>query len=129
MIDYLPHDLLFVGWSSSAAVDCNNYQNLLFAPISSSRLMTTLIDTITGCAYRDSISVSVIRNKKVSFPPNSNGINDQWSVYTGPSATEISHLTTYYRWEGEIFSGPGTADWNGKIKTNGKCQWVLIYTG
>ncbi len=91
-----------------------------------------------GCATVDSITVRVIAQRDVyvpnSFSPNSDGINDRFTVFAGPEAQEVRSFNIWSRWGEHVFkaenfppnqeSAGWDGDFRGKPVSPGAFVWV-----
>ncbi len=73
-------------------------------PIESIAYLVMITDA-NGCTATDDVMVEVISNRDVyipnTFTPNGDGINDLFTIFSGPSGTRINKLSIYDRW-GEL---------------------------
>lgn len=113
-------------WSPNQE-DCEgNCLEPTFLPIMS-RNYTLMATSELGCLAADSIFIAVNPNRKVFVPnvfsPNSDGVNDFFSVYgTIPNVQEILQVAIYDRWGNLLFErqnlmpSQGTNLWNGRYR-------------
>lgn len=90
------------------------------------------------CTIRDSVTVYVNDKRPLFTPnvfsPNGDGVNEMFTIFSGPAATELTLLQVYDRWGNLMYSGENipigdtNVGWNGRYKGNlvnsGVYVWV-----
>ena len=124
-------------WQPADLVDCDpDCTSLDFTPTTSAQY-TLIATSENGCIATDSIfiDVEVIRNVYIpnAFSPNSDGINDFFTVYGAvPNVQLIEEMQVFDRWGGNLFAvrnlAPNDAlnGWDGAAK--GEALQAGIYT-
>lgn len=116
---------------SLSCIDCPD-------PIANPVQTTTYIITITdenGCTASDEVTVYVIKARQVyipnAFSPNSDGRNDNFTIYAGPGVRLVRELKVFNRWGGLVFENDHFSPndpalgWDGMIK--GEPAQVGVY--
>jgi len=112
-------------WSPPALVSCENCPSPTVSPV----LNTTFIVTVTDeadCTATDSLFLRVDPNRDIfipnAFSPGFDGINDEFNLYGGISAAEISEIRVFDRWGNLIYTASGVPlgnsglGWDGQYK-------------
>ena len=124
-------------WQPAELVDCTpDCQTLDFMPLTSAQYILTATSE-NACIATDSIYVGVEVVRRIyipnAFSPNSDGINDFFTIYGSiPNVQEIEQLIVFDRWGGMMFEqnnflpNDEIAGWDGTAK--GKTANGGIYT-
>jgi len=139
-------------WSPPTGLSCTNCPEPEATPYHTTTY-TLHVVAPGGCATVDSVTVRVIAQRDIyvpnSFSPNSDGINDRFTVFAGPEALEIRSFNIWSRWGEHIFqagnfppnqeSAGWDGDFRGKPAVTGTYVWVaeiafvdgvvVMYTG
>ena len=68
-----------------------------------------------------------------AFSPNSDGINDLFTIFTGAGVRQINYLSVHARWGALVYKAttiaPNSTDigWNGEINGREAAQGVYVY--
>lgn len=104
VINFSPASVL---WSPAEGVADPNALNTTLSPKRSTVYSLTVTDQF-GCAVTDSVSVRVIGEQKYYFPtafsPNSDGINDLFSLHGGADVAEFRSFRIFNRWGTLMYS-------------------------
>ncbi len=124
-------------WTPPNQLSCADCKNPRVNPIED-QLYTLVVIDANGCTGAASVLIDLDRNRNVYIPnifsPNGDGINDNFSVYTGPGVSRISFVRLYDRW-GELIhevleptpSPDGTGSWDGTFKGDEMNPAVFLY--
>lgn len=95
------------------------------SPDTATTYTVTAID-LNGCSATASITIRIERKFRIfapnAFSPNDDGINDLFSIHTGPEIRNIKILRIMDRWGGLLFEAENlepnnlSNGWNGKYK-------------
>jgi gliding motility-associated-like protein len=70
-------------------------------------IYTVTVVNEAGCVAVDTVLVRVIKDRPVyapnAFSPNSDGVNDFFTLYGGPGMQRIQKLQVYSRWGSLVF--------------------------
>lgn len=117
-----PYDFEWFADPSLSCTDCLDPD--VFPPVTT----TYTIEAVNqvGCRAIDSVTifVEVVRPVYIpsGFSPNGDGINDYFTVYTGPQARNIKRLLIFDRWGNMVFEATDippnseTLGWDGSFK-------------
>lgn len=114
--DWMPTDFL-------SCIDCINPEVIMPANTITYQITVTNPD---GCTATDEMTISVIKNRPIyipnAFSPNNDGINDFFTLYSGPAARQILEIKIFNRWGGLVFERQNFAlndeslGWDGLFK-------------
>ncbi len=123
-------------WSPATSVSCDTCAITYLMPLQT----TTYTVTITqdgGCTSSDSITVTVLDNRRVFIPnifsPNFDGTNDVFTVIGGAGIAQIKAFRVYDRWGALLHSvenvAPNDNDygWDGSFKGSAMPTGVYVY--
>jgi len=123
-------------WSPPELVGCSNCPNPTVSPV----LNTTFIVTVTDeadCTATDSLFLRVDPNREIFIPnvfsPGFDGINDEFNLYGGISAAEISEIRIFDRWGNLIYTATGVPlgnsglGWDGQYKGRDVPKGVYVF--
>ncbi|MEO1263568.1 MAG: gliding motility-associated C-terminal domain-containing protein [Bacteroidota bacterium] len=125
-----------VNWSPPDFLDCPQCLTTSVMPLSSVTYEIEVQDS-NGCSTTDQINITV--NDESSFftpnvfSPNGDGINEFFTVYTGPSVVSIASLKIFDRWGGLLFDKknltPNTSEegWDGSVKGDPAHAGVYVF--
>ena len=92
--------------SDSLTLSCTDCPNPVATPANATLYQITITDE-TGCTATDEVLIEVFKNRPIYFPnvfsPNSDGINDYFTGFSGPAASEIKTLRIFNRWGALVF--------------------------
>ena len=90
-----------------------------------------------GCVAFDDVTIFVVKNRPVYIPngisPNGDGINDGFTLFTGPAALQIQSLKIFNRWGGLVYIGKDlppnepSLGWDGTFKGQPVNPGVFVY--
>ena len=95
-------------WSSTGEFTCLNSDcsRIEVRPFNTTVYEVTVINE-DGCTATDIVTIRVIKDRPVYIPnvfsPNGDGVNDNFTVFSGPAAAEIRSLRIYNRWGGLVY--------------------------
>ncbi len=115
-------------WSGGAAISCPDCPETYIRPFQNSTYQLKIF-TLDGCEQIATISIKVIDRKRVYFPsafsPNNDGINDIFSIFTGPEVTQILEFSVFGRWGEQLYkienfqnNNIETVGWDGFFRGN-----------
>jgi len=95
------------GWSNASTLSCPSCLDTYATPVAEVTKYLLTVKTDSGCEDSASIIVRVDRTPVIFIPnvfsPNSDGINDYFSIGTDPlNVTRIDHISIFDRWGGII---------------------------
>ncbi len=113
-------------WTNGGSLSCDNCESPLASPQNTTTYTLEVTDT-NGCVGTDAITVRVSKRRYVfipdAFSPNSDGINDLFSVYSGKGVVSIKTMRIFNRWGDLLYetadlepSAFGAGGWDGKFK-------------
>lgn len=127
---------LMVSWQPPLGLSCVD----CLSPFASPAETTTYTITVTNpdnCLDTDSLTIFVVKDRPVyipnAFSPNADGINDFFSVFTGPALAQVNYLKVFDRWGGLVFerqnfpSGRQELGWDGMIRGQPANPGVFTY--
>jgi len=128
-------------WQSATPIECNNLDectNFDYVPTTSQILILELMSE-SGCLISDSIFIEVneIRNVFIPniFSPNSDGINDLFTVFgKSPNIQIVEEFLIFDRWGNLIFENknfdPNVLEngWDGKLNNELVPPGIYVYT-
>ncbi|MEM9820353.1 MAG: gliding motility-associated C-terminal domain-containing protein [Bacteroidota bacterium] len=93
-------------WSPVADLNCEDCPRVEALAPNTSIYQVTVTDE-TGCTAVDSIMVSVLKVRPVyvpnAFSPNADGVNDFFTAFAGPAASQIRQLSVFNRWGAVVY--------------------------
>lgn len=97
-----------ISWAPTDSMDCVNCIEPLVDPTNTIIYTLTVEDSITGCVLQDDVLVRVEKNRNVFIPniftPNGDGINDDFTIFTGNGVRRILDFQIYDRWGALIYA-------------------------
>ena len=124
-------------WTENGIEICNgDCEEITVAPLQSSEYCVT-IEYNNQCAISECVQIRVEIDTRLFTPtvfsPNGDGINDNWTIFTGGKAT-INYLRIYDRWGEVVFENatPFESDnealgWDGKFNKETLSPGVYVY--
>jgi len=123
-------------WSPTTYLSCDSCLTPWASPPNDFTYMVTIYTT-EGCIISDIISLKVEKNYSIYIPsgfsPNGDGINDQFTVYTGGAVDKVQSLRVYDRWGNAVFFNENfepnleVEGWNGKFRDELMNPGVFVY--
>lgn len=125
-------------WEPADLIDCEgDCWNLEWVPPNSMTLKMTATSE-NDCVASDSVSIEVIKNRKVyipnTFSPNSDGTNDYFTIYGDvPNVQIIEKMIVFDRWGGVVFENydflpnEQVDGWDGTSKGETLDNGVFVY--
>jgi gliding motility-associated-like protein len=133
----LPNIGASVTWTPSDYLNCNDCLNPNLLPLQTTLYTLTATDPLSGCTRSDDvlITVQVVRNVYIpnAWSPNSDGINDEFMIFTGPEVARILELKIFDRWGELVFESynfpPNNSiyGWNGSFRGKDLKPAVFAY--
>ncbi len=125
-----------LNWSEATSLSCANCPNPEATPFVTTNYIVTAINPV-GCVAIDSVTVFVNKDRTLYIPnvfsPNSDGNNDQFTLFGGRSASKIQLLRIFSRW-GELLFETTDIDlnnpllgWDGTHKGRDLNPGVYVY--
>ncbi len=122
-------------WLPEAGLSCTDCEQP-FATPSETTTYTLLVTDANGCTATAQVTIFVKAEQRVyvpnAFSPNSDGLNDFFTIYTGPGVTNIIRFEIFDRWGEHLFSVPANSApndpflrWDGKFR--GKKMQPAVY--
>lgn len=112
-------------WSPIDGLSCSNCLHPFVQPSQTTTYTLTVI-SINGCIATDQITIEVDSPRRIFTPnifsPNGDGMNDVFSIQTGPEFVEIIELQIFDRWGSQIWKARGLSPQNGSEGWDGKIQ-------
>lgn len=111
-------------WTPTDFLSCLNddCSNVFLNPVNTTTYLVTITDQ-DGCIAIDDLTIHVIKNRPVYIPnvfsPNGDGINDGFTLFTGPAVAEIHRLRIFDRWGELVFEGKNFAPNNEALGWDG----------
>ncbi|MFZ2898492.1 MAG: M43 family zinc metalloprotease [Saprospiraceae bacterium] len=95
-------------WSPPDGLSCTDCSAPIVQPDFSGTYVLVVTDTL-GCMARATVLVEVERNQDVFIPtmfsPNADGINDAFTIFSGPQVVRIRTMKVFDRWGEKVFEG------------------------
>lgn len=117
-------DSLFYSWVPGEGLSCVDCPALVAAPVITT-LYTVMVEDTAGCRDLDEILIRVEKPRDVyipnAFSPDLDGINDEFRLYAGQSASQVLRLLIFDRWgelvyENSNFDPNGDYGWDGTFR-------------
>lgn len=106
-------------------------------PVFTTVYTLTTIDTISGCARQDSLTIRLQKSRNVfipnAFSPNTDGNNDQFQFFTDRSVARIRFLRIFTRWGEMVYEAENFLptdprfSWDGNHRNKPLNPQVLVY--
>jgi len=123
-------------WTPADFLSCTNCPNPQVSPVNTTTYTITVVNE-DGCVGFDDVTIFVVKNRPVYIPngfsPNGDGINDGFTLFTGPAAMEIRSLKIFNRWGGLVYIGKNfppnepSLGWDGTFKGQPVDPGVFVY--
>jgi gliding motility-associated-like protein len=95
-------------WSPPDGLSCTDCSAPVVQPDFTGTYVLVVTDTL-GCTARATVLVEVERNQDVFIPtmfsPNADGINDAFTIFSGPQVLRIRTMKVFDRWGEKVFEG------------------------
>ncbi|HUR31159.1 MAG TPA: gliding motility-associated C-terminal domain-containing protein [Saprospiraceae bacterium] len=122
-VDQSDNAIIMTQWTGALPVSCPTCEGTWvynFVPT----LYTWTVTDVNGCQGSTSIMVGVDFDRDIYIPdvfsPNFDGLNDEFSIYTGLGVEKVNFLHIYDRWGNLVYSitdqlpnGSGVGSWDG----------------
>lgn len=111
-------------WAPLDFLTCLNDEcsNIFLSPVNTTTYIVTITDE-AGCIAFDDLTIHVIKNRPIYIPnvfsPNGDGVNDGFTVYSGPAVNEVLRLSIFDRWGELVFDGKNFAPNNEALGWDG----------
>ncbi|MEZ4963003.1 MAG: PKD domain-containing protein [Saprospiraceae bacterium] len=94
-------------WAPTDYLDCADCTDPTLLPLETTLYTLTATDPATGCTRSDSVLIRVEKLRNVFVPngysPNADGINDAFTIFTGPDVDRVLELRVFDRWGELVF--------------------------
>ncbi len=129
-------DIDSIVWTPNQYLSCYDCLYPYASPINDYNYSLSIY-TLEGCLIKASVALRVEKNYSIyipnAFSPNSDGINDYFTVYAGGAVEEVQSLHLYDRWGEKVFfkeSFPHNVNeegWNGTFRNENIQAGVYVY--
>jgi len=123
-----------VQWSPAEGLSCDTCLIVQATPATTTTY-EALVSTDGGCSASVAVTIQVLEQRAIYAPnvfsPNSDGINDHFTLFGGEEVVQIKQLAVFDRWGGLVFEGSGlppnspSQGWDGRQK--GKTANAGVY--
>ncbi|MCB0532856.1 MAG: gliding motility-associated C-terminal domain-containing protein [Lewinellaceae bacterium] len=114
-------------WEPPEGLSCLDCPSPLAIPPANTSYTVTVTDA-NGCTAVASVAIRLVTERRVyvpnAFSPNLDGVNDYFTVFTGPGVALIRRLEVYDRWGTHIFTAP-----EDQLPDSGSLRWDGTYRG
>ena len=96
-----------------------------------------MVTNENGCTATDEVTIRVIKDRPVYIPnvfsPNGDGVNDGFTIFSGPGLQEIEKLQVFSRWGELVFEASGilpndeSLGWDGLFNGEPVDPGVFVY--
>lgn len=108
-------------WEPPEGLSCTDCPSPLAFPPANTSYMVTVTDA-NGCTAEAVVAIRLVTERRVyvpnAFSPNLDGVNDYFTVFTGPGVTLIRRLEVYDRWGTHVFAAP-----EDQLPDSGSLRW------
>ena len=91
-----------------SSINCNTCQIVVVTPYKTTTYQVFVKDS-AGCTAKDEVEVRVKNNRPIfiptAFSPNSDGVNDFFTIYGNQAGVSIKELKIFNRWGALVFIG------------------------
>lgn len=132
-----PEDNLHYAWTPADSLSCTDCPEPIASPLTNSRYVLQVLDTVSLCRAVGIVPVEVIWNRDVYIPnifsPDGDGQNDRFLIFGGSQVKTIHNLAIFSRWGEKVFEGrqltPGNWDqgWDGTWRGKQVEPGVYVY--
>ena len=136
------HPAAMVEWIGPEGLSCYDCLDPIVGPLETSSFAVT-ITSEDDCITTATLNVRVAKERDVyvpnAFSPNTDGINDRFTIYGGPEVASVNYFRVFSRW-GELLFEKNDFDpndpqlgwdgqFNGQLAGQGVYIWIcLLYT-
>lgn len=130
------YDPVTFAWTPADFLSCTDCPNPEASPVNTTTYRITVVNE-AGCEGFDDLTIFVVKNRPVYIPngisPNGDGINDGFTLFTGPAALQIQSLKIFNRWGGLVYIGKNfppnepSMGWDGTFKGQLVNPGVFVY--
>jgi gliding motility-associated-like protein len=122
-------------WAPGENLDCTSCLNTLASPFKTTTYILSATDT-AGCVVSDGLTIKVLQGTVYIpnvFKPDSDNLNDRFTVFAARDVERIELLQIYDRWgslvfENRDFPASNTSfGWDGLIKGEAAASGVFLY--
>lgn len=123
-------------WAPADLVNCTTCASPVAVPLRNTTF-TVRVTNADSCTAVDEVAVIVVKNRPLfipnAFSPNSDGVNDFFTIYGGPSARSIHVLRVFDRWGELVFEGADLPlgseplGWDGTFRGQPLSSGVFVY--
>ncbi|MBK8969207.1 MAG: gliding motility-associated C-terminal domain-containing protein [Lewinellaceae bacterium] len=114
-------------WEPPEGLSCSDCPSPLAIPPANTSYAVTVTDA-NGCTAEAEVAIRLVTERRVyvpnAFSPNLDGVNDYFTVFTGPGVALIRQLGVYDRWGTHVFSAP-----ENQLPDAGSLRWDGTYRG
>lgn len=105
-------------WSGGAGLDAYDVPNPVASPTATTTYQLA-VRNAAGCVSTESVTVIVLPDLNIpnAFTPNSDGVNDEWSIAGLDLYTAVS-LQVFNRWGSVVFTSDGSRSWDGRYQSS-----------
>lgn len=113
-------------WQGIDSLKCDNCASQSFTPLETRTYRVEVFDPTTQCTASDAITIAVRIEEDIylpnAFSPNGDGMNDFFTILSGPSVTAIRNLQIFDRRGHLVYETPVLAlnqldfGWDGKFR-------------
>ena len=125
-------------WSPTDSLNCINADcSLVFVNPTSTTEYQVLVINEDGCTATDLVTIRVIKDRPIYIPnifsPNGDGINDGFTIFSGPGLEEIEKLQIFSRWGSLVYETENilpnveSLGWDGNFKNQPVNPGVFVY--
>jgi gliding motility-associated-like protein len=130
------NEVSLINWSEYNGMSCSGCTAFEFIASFSATISAMIIDT-SGCAASDSMKLKVITPMIIYVPtvfsPNSDGVNDYFTISGKRNLINIASLRIFDRWGNQLFDGinlePGNTSmgWDGTFREKSMQPGVYVF--
>ncbi len=130
------YDPVTFAWTPADALSCIDCPDPEANPVNSTTYRVTVVNE-SGCIAFDDITIFVVKDRPVYIPnaisPNGDGINDGFTLFTGPAARQIQSLKVFNRWGGLVYEAKDiptnepSLGWDGTFKGQPVNTGVFVF--
>lgn len=130
------YDPVTFAWSPADSLSCTDCPNPGVNAVNTTTYRVTVVNE-AGCIGFDDITIYIVKNRPVYIPnaisPNGDGINDGFTLFTGPAVRGIQSLKVFNRWGGLVYIGKDfppnepSLGWDGTFKGQPVNSGVFVY--
>lgn len=120
----LGHEVTY-SWTPPDSLSCANCPNPTAEP-TNTITYTVMVTDSTGCSATDELTITVSKERPIyapnAFSPDNDGVNDFFTLFSGPAARTIRTLRVFDRWGELLFDGTNvplgkaSSGWDGTFR-------------